>query len=320
MNNRVNYTLIGILVILGIGAMLSFSYWLLKPSAEEETTKYIIYFNESVLGLNLDSAVKYRGISVGKVTRLRINPKNSEQVEVLITILKSTPIKSTTVAQLTAQGITGLSYINLSLGDNSAPPLKVQEGQECPVIKSQASFLEKFGQSIDDVSLNLTRTLTGTQKLLNDENQKQIAIILNKTAVFMDKMDRLLNQETIKNIQKSAKNLESSSAKLDKMMPNIDNLVGRSVAWQNEIATTFNSIMHSYLGIKSSADEVKKAVVNGQFNIKAIAEDTVPTINNTLLEMQQLMIKLEDALNDYERSPSDILFKKEEIKKGPGEK
>jgi phospholipid/cholesterol/gamma-HCH transport system substrate-binding protein len=320
MNNRVNYTLIGILVILGISAMLAFSYWLLKPSADEDTTNYIIYFDESVLGLNLDSAVKYRGISVGKVTRLRVNPSNSEQVEVLITILKSTPIKSSTVAKLTSQGITGLSYINLSLGDNNAPALKVQEGKECPVIKSEASFLEKFGQSIDNVSTSLTRTLNGTQKLLNDENQKQIAIILKRTAVFMDKMDKLLNQETIINIQKSAKNLESSSAKLDKMMPNIDNLVGQSVAWQNEIATTFDSIMHSYLGIRSSADEVKKAVASGEFNIKGVAENITPTINNTLLEMQQLMIKLEDTLSQYDRSPSDIFFKKEEIKKAPGEK
>ena len=320
MNNRVNYTLIGFLVILGISLMIGFSYWLLKPSAKDKTAKYIIYFNESVLGLNMDAAVKYRGINVGKVTRLRINPRNSEQVEVLITILKSTPIKSSTVAKLTSQGITGLSYINLNLGDNGAPPLKAKEGNEYPVIKSEASFFEKFGQSIDDVSENLSRTLTGTQKLLNNENQKQVAIILNKTAAFMDKMDKLLNDETIINIQKSAKNLESSSSKLDKMMPNIDNLVTKSASWQDQIATTFDSIMHSYLGIKSSADEVKKAISNGEFNFKGIADDMLPTVNSTLLEMQQMMIKLQSVLKQYEQSPHDILFKEEEIRKGPGEK
>ena len=59
---------------------------------------------------------------------------------------------------------------------------------------------------------------------------------------------------------------------------------------------------------------------NGEFNLKAIAGDSVPTINSTLLEMQQLMIKIQDAVNHYERSPQDILFQYEEIKKGPGEK
>lgn len=82
----------------------------------------------------------------------------------------------------------------------------------------------------------------------------------------------------------------------------------------------FDSIMNSYLGIRSSADEVKRAIASGEFNLKDIAGDMVPTVNTTLLEMQQLMIKLEGALNQYERSPSDVLFKQEQIKKGPGEK
>jgi len=87
MNNKVNYTLIGISVLLGLTVMFGFAYWMLKPSSAQETQKYLIYFDESVLGLNLDAPVKYRGITVGKVIRLRINPKNTEQVEVLVDIL-----------------------------------------------------------------------------------------------------------------------------------------------------------------------------------------------------------------------------------------
>ena len=36
--------------------------------------------------------------------------------------------------------------------------------------------------------------------------------------------------------------------------------------------------------------------------------------------IQDTMIKIEDSLYKYERSPGDILFKYEEIKKGPGER
>jgi phospholipid/cholesterol/gamma-HCH transport system substrate-binding protein len=320
MNNKVDYTLIGLLVVFGLILMMGFGYWLLKPSIEDETAKYLIYFDESVLGLNLDAPVKYRGISVGKVSRLRINPKNSEQVEVLISILKSTPIKSSTVAKLTSQGITGLSYINLNLGDNGAPALKANKNEEYPVINSEASFLERFGQSIDTVSDKLSNTLSGTQRLLNEENQKQFALILNRTARFMDKIERVLDEETILNLQKSVKNFESSTAKLDKMMPHVDSFIDNSIRWEGDISKKFDSIMNSYLGIRSSADEVKRAIASGEFNLKDIAGDMVPTVNTTLLEMQQLMIKLEGALNQYERSPSDVLFKQEQIKKGPGEK
>ena len=78
--------------------------------------------------------------------------------------------------------------------------------------------------------------------------------------------------------------------------------------------------MESYLGIKSSMDEIKRAVSSGEFNFKEIAGDVVPTLNNTLIEMQHLMIRIDNTLNQYERSPSDILYKQESIKKGPGEK
>jgi len=320
LNNRVNYTLIGFLVLFGFALMLGFAYWLLKPTVENETTKYYIHFNESVLGLNIDSPVKYRGITVGKVISLKINPKNTEQVEVLISILKSTPIKSDTVAKLTSQGITGLSYINLSLGDNGAPPLVAKEGERYPIIKTEPSFFERFEKSLGTVSTKLSKTLSGTEKLLNDENQEQIALILERTATFMDKMQKLLNDETIKHFQSSMQSLDSASRKLNVMMPKIESFIDKSVAWEDKISTSFASIMHSYLGIRSSMDEIKRAVASGEFNIKEIAGDVVPTLNNTLLDMQHLMIKLENTLEQYDRSPSDILYKQEVIKKGPGEK
>jgi len=320
MNNKVNYTLVGFLVLLGVTLMLIFTYWLLKPTEETQTQKYNILFDESVLGLNLDAAVKYRGIEVGKVSRLRINPKNSEQVEVQINILKTTPIKETTVAKLTAQGITGLSYINLSLGDNGAAKLKAKEGEEYPVIKTEASFFEQFEKSLGDVSTQLSKTLSGTEKLLDDNNQENITQILESTASLMLQMNKLMNDEAIANFHSSLKNFSNATKKIDSMMPRIEHFVDNSVAWENKIAETFSSIMTSYLGIKASMDRFKLAVESGDFNLKDISTDIVPTMNNTLVELQQLMIRVEGALNHYERSPGDILFKQEEIKKGPGEK
>ena len=319
MNNKVNYTLVGFLVLIGAAMIMGFSYWLLKPTVETETTRYNIYFDESVLGLNIDAPVKYRGISVGKVSHLRISPTNSERVEVQITILKSTPIKESTVARLTAQGITGLSYINLSMGDHGAPALVRTDDEEYPVIQTVPSFFEDFEKSLDSVSSKLSKTLTRTEQLLNDDNQKQINLLLTRSANFMDKLERLLDEKTINSFQHSIASLESASSKVDNLVPKVDVFVDKSMEWEDSIKNSFSSIMNSYLGIRSSMDEIKRAVSSGEFNVKEIASDIVPTMNNTLLDMQDLMIKLQESLNQYDRSPSDILFKQEEIKKAPGE-
>ncbi len=320
MNNRVNYSLIGFLMLFAIFLMLGFGYWLLKPSKDIEMRTYAIHFEESVLGLNLDAPVKFRGISVGKVTRLSINPSNSEEIVVLVNVLKSTPIKSSTMAQLTSQGITGLSYINLSFGDDSAAPLKRENGQEYPVIKTIPSLLIKLENTLGDITLNLSDTLQRLSGALRDENQKEITLLLKNSNIFISKLNKTLDDKTIDDFQETMKNLNSASKKLDDMFPRIEKFINGSSAWEESISKSFTSISNSYLGIKDSMDTFKGAVKSGDFNIKEITNDLLPTINNTLIEMQNLIIKMEETLDAHERSPADVLFMQEEIKKGPGEK
>jgi len=320
MNNKVNYTLVGFLVLFGVALILGFSYWLLKPTNDEQVRKYNIYFDESVLGLNIDAPVKYRGISVGKVTKLRISPTNSSQVEVQVTILTTTPIKVDTVAKLTAQGITGLSYINLSMGNHNSAVLVTNGTQRYPVIKTVPSFFEGFEKSLGSVSTKLSSTLTQTEKLLNDDNQKQISLLLTRSAGVMDKIEKLLDDKTISSLQHSVKNIESISKKTDKVVPNIDKFIDKSVEWEGNIHHSFDSIMNSYLGIRGSMDEIKRAISSGEFNVKEISADVMPTLNNMLLETQDMMLEVTQTLKEHQRSPSDILFKQEEIKKAPGEK
>lgn len=320
MNNKVNYTLVGFLVLVGISLMIAFTYGLLQPKSEQEMRTYHIHFDESVLGLNIDAPVKYRGISVGKVTTLKINPHNSEQVEVTIRILNTTPIKLDTVAKLTAQGITGLSYINLSMGSREAEKLQILEGNKFAIIKTVPSFFEEFESSLGSMSTKISSTLNQTEKLLNDENQKQITLLLQSSALLMDKLDKTLDEKTIKHIQSSVENLDNMSANLDAMTPNVNKFIDKSVLWEDKISGSFDSIMNSYVGIRSAMDEIKRAISSGEFNIKDIAGDVVPTMNNTLLEMQDLMIRLDGMMEHYERSPGDAIFKQEEMKKGPGER
>jgi phospholipid/cholesterol/gamma-HCH transport system substrate-binding protein len=268
------------------------------------------------LGLNLDAPVKYRGITVGKVIRLRINPKNTEQVEVMVDILKSTPIKENTVAKLTAQGITGLTYINLTQGKNDAPPLKAKEGEKYPVIKTIPSFFEHFERSLGDVSSQLSATLYKTQKLLNDENQKQIGLLLKRTASIMDKLDRLLDAKTVTHFQNSMNNLDNITRQVDALMPKIDNFVAKSILWEDNINTSFEAIKGTYFSMDKT---MKNMAVS--FSDSAITFEKMPhSVNNTMLESQNVMIDLETTLQDFKRNPSDILYKKTEVQKAPRER
>jgi phospholipid/cholesterol/gamma-HCH transport system substrate-binding protein len=319
MNNKVNYAFVGIFVLVGFFTMLSFGYWLLKPEDKEQMQEYIIHFDESVLGLNIDAPVKYRGIEVGRVKHLSINKKNSEQIEVLISVFKSTPIKVDTLAKLTSQGITGLSYINLSRGSNSSAMLSAKEGEKYPIIKTTPSLYNKLEDSFGSVSENLNNTLINANRVLSEENNKEFSLVLKNSSEFMNRMNRMLDDNTINNFHLTMSNLENTTKKLDELIPAIDILIQNSIKWEDNISASMFSIKNTYLGIGASMDEIKRAVSSGEFNFKEISKDVVPNINNTLIEMQQMMLKVEESLDRHNKSPSDILFKERAIKKGPGE-
>lgn len=66
---------------------------------------------------------KLNGVTIGEVRKITINPKNAEEVLVVIRVEESAPIKEETYALIQAQGITGLSFIQLQGGTNKAKAL-----------------------------------------------------------------------------------------------------------------------------------------------------------------------------------------------------
>ncbi|MCK9473871.1 MlaD family protein [Sulfurimonas sp.] len=321
MNNRVNYTIVGALVLIGVIGMGFFGFWLLKPAKESEVESYIVYFNESVLGLNIDAPVKYKGFSVGKVVKLSLSQDNLEQVEVLIEILKETPIKTSTEAQLTSQGITGLSYINLTSNNQTdAKPLAADAKREYPVIKSIPSTLVKLESRFLDMFEDLTETLQMIRELFKDDNQHNFSLLVKNSADMMGKINQTLDEETINNFKNTAKNLNSASKKLEKLMPQIDKFIDKSVNFEDNISAAFDSIKNSYLSVENAMDTINRALESGEFNIKEMSSDILPTMNSAFLDMQNLIIEIQETLKKHERSPADLLFMQEEIKKGPGEK
>jgi len=316
MNNKVNYTLVGLFVLIGLVLMFGFAYWMLKPTTQEEMKKYRIYFKESVFGLNINAPVKYRGISVGKVIGLRINPKNSEEVEVTVDILKSTPIKENTVAKLTAQGITGLTYINLTQGANRAPALQRKNGEEYPVIQTAPSFFEHFERSLGDVSTELIKTLYQAQKLLNDKNEKKFEELLEDTSHVMHKFDTVLDNKTIEHFHASMKNLDVATKQINTIIPNINKLVAGSLKWENNINDSFNSIKATYTDMGKTMDGMAKTFSKAQHGFDKMSHN----VNNTMLDTQNLMMNLEGTLDDFKRNPSAIIYKKTEQKTAPGER
>jgi phospholipid/cholesterol/gamma-HCH transport system substrate-binding protein len=113
MERDANYAAVGafVLVVALLGAL--FVYWYSDSREHRDYNRYEIYFTGSVSGLDRGATVRYLGVGVGRVVDIRIDPRDSGRVEVVVDIDSTTPVSEHTVAELQLQGVTGLLYIDL---------------------------------------------------------------------------------------------------------------------------------------------------------------------------------------------------------------
>ncbi len=111
MDPRVNYTLVGLFVlVLGTG-LIAAAIWLSGQGDKRSFETYVAYMRESVAGLNPRAAVKYRGVDVGLVRRIDLDKEG--RVRLLLDVEAGTPLNDNTAAVLSSFGITGLVFVDL---------------------------------------------------------------------------------------------------------------------------------------------------------------------------------------------------------------
>jgi paraquat-inducible protein B len=68
---------LGIFVITGLALLVMVLFMLGISEAFKKKINFLTYFKESVQGLDIGSSVKFRGVTIGKVTRIAIMPKSN---------------------------------------------------------------------------------------------------------------------------------------------------------------------------------------------------------------------------------------------------
>ncbi len=128
------------IIVFSIAAAL-FAVWL-GSSGQQDDVVYRIRFPDSVSGLTAGDTVKFRGVDVGTVKSMVIDPDNALLVRVDVRLRKDTPVKTDTRASLTLKGITGVVFIELNGGDPAAKTLlAVTPANTMPEIPAEKSGL-----------------------------------------------------------------------------------------------------------------------------------------------------------------------------------
>lgn len=223
METRAPYVIVGVFVLTMVFALAGFITWYASREDTQEFWRYVIYFRESVAGLDVGSNVRYRGIRVGTVEKIQIDPDNVEQAKVLIRVDKHTPVRTDTKAALKYQGITGVAFIELKGGTQSAPPLECPPDQDFAVIPAETSQFERIFENAPDLVNNFNKVGMRLADALNEENlaaiNQSLAHIEAITATVANNKEaiaQLITQsaEVGRNLNQASKNLALLSESL----------------------------------------------------------------------------------------------------------
>lgn len=322
MESKVNYTAVGIFVLVLSIALISFAFWLGKYNDEERNYhRFHLYITESVSGLTPEAAVKFHGVDVGKVESIQINPRNSEEVELVLKINKNTPIKTDSSAVLKFYGITGLAFIEIMGGSKNAPLLQTDDDNYA-TIPSSPSLFQRLDESLSNVASKLSTTLDRADRIFSDRNVDNIAQSLEHLRSLTKQIDDY--QVEIKSLLAQTSALESNATvSLEAMrqagvsVKNTSDNFNTFV--QTKATTTLESLEATSKQSHSLIQKIEASIERGDYDIHSIAAPASAELNDLISQTRILTTEMEATLRNLRESPSDLLFKKSTPKSGPGE-
>jgi phospholipid/cholesterol/gamma-HCH transport system substrate-binding protein len=280
METKVSYSIVGAFV-LALGAiMVAVVLWLASGGAwKKDYDMFWAVENESVAGLNLNAPVKYNGVDVGKVQSIELDRRNPQRVTLTFAIEHQTPIKEDTIAILKTQGLTGITYVELSGGSQDSPLLQAVAPNRFPVIQTRPSLSARLENVLTNVLGKLDSTSNNINAILSPENQAAFKNILGNTAQATAKLGPLIDR------------LGTNADAVGKM--------GRDLS-------------------TAGASAAKAADGMGS-DFKRLGSETLPEIEHLLGELSTLSASLRRLSEQTTRDPSGLIFGKTPAPNGPGE-
>lgn len=265
---------------------------------EKRDIYYIRYKDSSVTGLQIGGPVKYRGIGIGRVDDISVDPENISDIIVIVSVKSGTPIKSDMKASLIPIGITGLVQIEISGGTQEAELLEPGS-----FVKSGQSTFESISGKAEIISNKIEILLNNLNNITNEENTKRLNnIIANVDTIISQNQNSISNtiitlevitedfDQIAKDTRRLVKRLDSimSSGKIEKIVANTEEIT-------SELADS---------DLKQIMTDIHKLTID--------ANDAISHIDATHLESRQdLLDTIEslketiDYLNDFSRQISE---------------
>lgn len=288
METRANYVAIGVFVLVVFLAALGALYWLYQSAKPGKLQDVRIIFPEPVSGLSTGGSVQFNGIRVGEVAALNFAPDGGDDVIAVVRISENAPIKVDTVAKLGFQGLTGVAYISLTGGSESAESLFTSaEPGKLPVLRAQTSAFTNVLDTAQTVLQRLNNTLGDVNSFLDDNRSKLDQVVTNVTD-----LTGTLN-EAAPQVSGLIGNLSQAGEAVARAAPEITSVVDRTNQILNAIEPakvgSIVSNVEGFTGRLPAIGEQAEAIIGKADGFVTRLDDAAGTIGEAVTSIRDLV-------------------------------
>jgi phospholipid/cholesterol/gamma-HCH transport system substrate-binding protein len=296
MENR-SHALIAGLFLLLLGASAIAALWWFNE--QEESKYYVVETRENVTGLNVQAQVRYRGIRVGKVGSIQLDPADARSTLIGISVRTDIPITRGTAARLGYQGVTGIAHILLEDDGKDATPLPQDKNFRIAMRSSLVQELTEAGSGILSQTLEL---LAGMNDLLRPENRQAVSRILD-------------------NLEASSRHARETSERLRQALDSntierIDSILRLSEQTVAQASPFFAEARGLVTRLNRASEKFEAAL--GDANLGEVGA-LAPRLNDLTAEFESATQQLNRVLRMLEESPQSLIFGRRNFSPGPGE-
>ena len=331
-------TLVGLFVLIAGGLFLG-TMIVISGGLSGRAAPYRTYFKFAG-GIQSGAPVRYGGMMVGKVQRVRVDPGNTSRIEIDLLVNRSAPLKTDGVAKISTLGPLTDNYIEISTGTEHAPlapPGSVLPSSEAfglpqlgdaaqAMLPDLQSALRKLNQNLDGLQITLTRA----NDLLNDRNRTNIGNSLNnlehlvaevrpKATDSLDNLNGLL-ADARPTVSASLKNVQELTLKLGPLLDDLKTTTARANDTLTHVDSTLmenrSDIRASVTGLRDTAaksttllSELNQTLDENSTNIDDLLANIRITTENlrTLTEiLKQSPASLIRGVRVRDRKPGEI--------------